>query len=222
LAAAGWFIAKSKRLLATILLASLGIWPVYHLLRADPTGTNKHLVFGFLFAYPLVGLTLSALWGEPKAKHHILRWSAVVIIVLALAGVGFIQVNQADQGWPNVRNAAQFLINNVQPGEQLLINESWPYTMYLYNAGRIESPWDVYDNYRVTQEESETDLCDYDWFVNAKGSYAWSDNVLETMEGCEKFELVYTTIDTVVNLGSDLRYISYQVYTEVWQNTSRE
>ena len=222
LAVAGWFVVKEKRLLASILLACLAIWPAYHLLRADPTGTNKHLVFGFLFAYPLVGAALSALWGETKTRYRFLRWAAVGVVVLALAGIGIVQVNQADQGWPNVRNVAGYLVDNVQPGDQLLINESWPYTMYLYTSGRIESPWDVYDDYRIAHGESKIDLCEYDWFVNSKGSYSWSEDTLKTIEGCDNFELAYKTVDTVVNLGSDLRYVSYQVYVEVWRNTSEK
>jgi hypothetical protein len=220
LSIAGWFTAKSHRLLASVLLASLAIWPAYHLMRADPTGTNKHLVFGFLFAYPLIGLALSALWGTTETRYHFLRRAGVVAITVALAGAGFFQVNQADQGWPNARDAAQYLINNVQPGEQLLISESWPYTMYLYNAGRIESPWDVYDDYRIAEDGLEGELCGFEWFVNVKGSYAWSDGVLQTVDACSGFELAHTSVDTVVNLGPDLRYVSYQVHTEVWQNTS--
>jgi hypothetical protein len=222
LAVAGWLVAKSQRLLASILLASLAIWPAYHLLRADPTGTNKHLVFGFLFAYPLIGVALDALWGQAEAKYRILRRSGVVLIAIALTSIGLVQVNQADHGWPNARDTAQYLINNVQPGEQLLINESWPYTMYLYNAGRIDSPWDVYDDYRIAEDDMEGKLCEFAWFVNVRGSYAWSEGVQQAVEQCESFELVHTSVDTVVNLGPDLRYVSYQVRAEVWQNTSEQ
>jgi hypothetical protein len=220
LAIAGLTIAKEKRLVGSILLGSLLIWPAYHLSRADPTGTNKHVVFGLLLAYPLVGLALSTLWGEANSRLRLLRRGALIAIALMLAALGAVQVNQADEGWPDARATAAYLINNVQPGDKLLINESWPYTMYLYTAGRIETPWDVYDNYRVTNENLEIDLCEYDWFVNVKGSYAWADDVLETMEECESFELTYKTVDTGINLAPDLRYVSYQVYTEVWQNTT--
>lgn len=222
LAISGWVVAKSQRLLASVLLASLGIWPAYHLLRADPTGTNKHLVFGFLFAYPLIGVTLSALWGEANSRRRMLRRCGVIAIAIALAGIGLLQVSQTDRGWPNARDTAQYLINNVQPGEQLLISESWPYTMYLYNAGRIESPWDVYDDYRLAEEGLESDLCDYAWFVNVKGSYAWSERVQDAVAACGTFELVDTSADTVVNLGPDLHYVSYQVRAEVWRNTSEQ
>jgi hypothetical protein len=222
LALAGWLVAKSQRLLASVLLASMAIWPAYHLLRSDPTGTNKHLVFGFLFAYPLAGVALAALWGDKDSQRRVLRRAGVALVVITLAGIGLVEVNQADRGWPNARDSAQYLINNVQPGEQLLISESWPYTMYLYNAGRIESPWDVYDEYRVAQEGLESDLCDYAWFVNVRGSYAWSESVLDTVEDCDSFALVNTSVDTVINLGPDLRYVSYQVHAEVWQNTSEQ
>ena len=222
LAIAGWIAAKGKRLLSSILLGSLAIWPAYHLLRADPTGTSKHVVFGFLLAYPLVGLTLNTLWGEAESRLRLLRRGAIIAIVLVLAGLGAVQVNQADEGWPDARATAAYLVGNVQPGDKLLINESWPYTMYLYTAGRIETPWDVYDDYRVANEDLEIGLCEYDWFVNVKGSYTWSEDVLETMEGCGNFELAFTTVDTGINLAPDLRYVSYQVYTEVWRNTTEK
>jgi 4-amino-4-deoxy-L-arabinose transferase-like glycosyltransferase len=218
LALGGWFVARDKRGLASVLVLSLTIWPAYHLILRDPVSTNKHLVFGYLFAYPLVGLGLSALWGDVR-RSSVARRGAAILIVLALAAIGLVQMNQSDHAWPDTREAASYLITHVQPGQKLLINESWPYTMVLYAEGRIHSPWDVFDVYRITHGESEIDLCAYDWFVDAQGSYQWPESVLQTMKQCGNFRQVFSTTSTVVGLGSDLNFVSYPVPTTIWQNT---
>jgi hypothetical protein len=220
LALGGWFLARDRRDLASILLFSLLLWPTYHLLLKDPTSTNKHLVFGYLFAYPLVGLVLSRLWGDVQPRLF-LRRGAVILIVLVLAGLGVVQVGQTDLAWPDVRQPAGYLVEHVQPGEKLLINESWPYTLHLYDAGRIESPWDVFDVYRVTHGESEIDLCEYDWFVDSQGSYRWPEAIVETIDQCGTFEPVFAGAGTVVGASSDLTYVTYSVQTTIWQNTSK-
>jgi hypothetical protein len=218
LALAGWLLAQPRRKLASVLLVSLAIWPAYHLALQDPVSTNKHLVFGFLFAYPLIGLALSTLWGRP-GRQLWFRRAATLAIVAALAGLGLLQVSQSDPAWPDPRPAAAYLLEHVEPGDQLLIDESWPYTMYLYAEGRIESPWDVFDAYRITRGESEIGLCDYQWFVNSQGSYQWSEAILAEIAQCGTFERVFDVTDTVVGLGSDLRYVHYPVEIVVWRNT---
>jgi hypothetical protein len=219
LALSGWFVARDRRGLASVLLLSLMIWPAYHLMSGNPVSLSKHLVLGHLFAYPLVGLTLSALWGDAK-RSHTARPAAAIVILLALAAIGVVQLDQFNRAWPDAREAADYLIREVQPGHKLLINESWPYTMYLYGEGRIESPWDVFDVYRIVHGQSEMDLCEFDWFVNSEGSYEWPESVLQTIEQCDTFQPVFSTTSTVVGLGSGLNYISYPVEIAVWQNTS--
>ena len=217
LALAGWFIAGDRRWLASVMLLSLAIWPTYHLLTGDPTSTNKHLVFGYLFAYPLVGLTVGTIWGD--GRTGLPRKGLAILVIVVLGGLGLIQVNQSDHSWPDARPTAGYLVNHVQPGEEMLINESWPYTMYLYTGGRIDSPWDVYDYYRITHEESPP-VCEYDWFVDSRGSFAWPQDVVERVEQCGTFEEVFSDTSQVINLGADLTYVSYPVKVVVWKNTS--
>jgi len=218
LALSGWFIVSDRRWLASLMLLSLLIWPAYHLITGDPVSTNKHLVFGYLFAYPLAGVTLSTLWGDQGAG--VLRKLLTVLVVLVLAGLGIVQANQSDRSWPDARPAAAYLINHVKPGDELLINESWPYTMYLYTSGSIESPWDVYDQYRITHEEPAPSICEYDWFVDSRGSFAWSEQVLEQIEACDTYERVFSSTSMVINLGANFRYVSYPVDIVVWRSTS--
>jgi 4-amino-4-deoxy-L-arabinose transferase-like glycosyltransferase len=216
LALIGWLVAKDKHILATILLLSLAIWPAYHMATANPASLDKHLVFGFLFAYPLIGLGLATIWERWQGKLVAL---ASVVVLVAL---GNFEIGNYDRAWPDVRQTANYLVGQVQPGQQLLINESWPYTMYLYVDGRINSPWDVFDAFRITHGESKISLCQYDWFVNSEGSYKWPDSILKEIQQCGDFKPVFSRVTMVVGLGSDLEYVAYPVKTTVWRNTSSE
>jgi 4-amino-4-deoxy-L-arabinose transferase-like glycosyltransferase len=216
LAVWGWLRAAGRRDWGVLALLSLGIWPTYHLLTGDPVGPNKHVVFGFLFVYPLIGVALSNLWDSEKRSE--LRKAATIVLVIGLAGLGLLQVNQADHGWPDLRPPAGVLLSLVEPGDQLLINESWPFTMYLYAADRIDSPWDVYDTYRITHEEETPDLCDYDWIVDVRGSYRWPQEIQEKLEQCETYQPIYDHTSLVINLGEDFNYVRYPINTVIWEN----
>jgi hypothetical protein len=216
LALSGWFLAKSKRILASVLLLSLTIWPAYHLWSGNSVGTQEHLVFGYLFAYPLVGLALATIWERQKRK------AVVFVTIVGLVALGYVQLDQFNRRWPDLREAAGYLVGQVQPGQKLLINESWPCILYLYTEGRIHSPWDVLDVYRMPQGQSETDLCRYDWFVNTEGANKWPESVLERIKQCGDFEPVFSTTSTVVSLLADLHFSAYPVRTTIWRNTSTE
>ena len=217
LAAGGWLVARDRRGLASFMLLSLIIWPAYHLISGNPASLYKHLVIGSVLAYPLAGLALSTLW--ENVKHRVAAKSFAVVMVLALVPFGLVQLYQFNHGWPDARAAANYLVGHVRPGQQLLINESWPYTLYLYTTGRINSPWDVFDAYRITHGESALGLCAYDWFVDSQGSYEWPESILETIKQCGSFQPVFATSSTVIGLGNDLNFVSYPVQVTVWQNT---
>jgi hypothetical protein len=214
LALAGWLSSKRQRKVATVLLACLGIWPIYHLLAQDPVGTNKHMLFGYIFAYPLVGVALSRLWSGRRIL--LLRRIGALALVAGLAWLGFMQIGQGDQSFPNLTWPSNYLAERVTPGDRLLINESWPITMVLYTRGRINSPWDVYDTYRLTTEATAPNVCDYDWIVDVRGSYRWPEEVQSAIDGCTGYQRVYSHVSTVVNLGTDLAYVSYPVETVIW------
>jgi 4-amino-4-deoxy-L-arabinose transferase-like glycosyltransferase len=232
LALAGWFVAGQKRGAASVLVLSLAIWPAYHLLTGHSASRDKHLVMGYLFAYALVGLALSALWGAAKpasfegirgtwrsiADQRIARRGLVVIIILTLGVIGRVQMNQTDQAWPDTRQAADYLLDQVRPGERLLINASWPYIIYLYTEGRIDSPWAVYDVYRITHGQSEIDLCEYDWFVDAEMFPKWPKSVVTAIQRCGHFEQAFVTTSTVTGLSPSLKYERNLVRTVVWRN----
>jgi len=151
-----------------------------------------------------------------------MRWlgqAAAAVLALGLIAQGVVQLERFNRAWPDARPAADYLLARVQPGDKLLINESWPYTSYLYGAGRIETPWDVFDVYRFTHGQSEIDLCDYDWFVDSQGAYQWPGPMVFELHRCDVFEPVLTTESTVVGMGRDLDYVRYQVKVVVWQNS---
>jgi hypothetical protein len=221
LAVGGWFVAKGKRGLASVLLLSLAMWPAYHLILKDPVSSTKHIVFGFLFAYPLVGLALSALWRE-SGRSNVFRRGMALVLVVGLGLLDLAQLERFNHAWPDVRPAARHLVAQVEPGQKLLINESWPFTMYLYGEGRIGSPWDVFDVYRLTHGESEQELCGYDWFVDSQGSYTWPESVSKEIQRCGGFRPVFSTTSTVVAMGWDLSYVRYPVRITVWQNVLKD
>ncbi|MCJ7739411.1 MAG: hypothetical protein MUQ10_19210, partial [Anaerolineae bacterium] len=210
-----WILARRQKALAGVMLLTLFMWPVYHIVTQDPVGTNKHVVFGFLVAYPLIGYGLSVIW----EKRHF--WPVVLGVVGLLAGVGYVQVRLGEGAWPDLRLPAEYLAEHVEPGQQLLINESWPFTMHLYTSGRIESPWYVFDAYRLTHDAAGADVCDYDWMVDVRGSYRWPSAIVADLERCDSFERVFSSTSIVTNPGTDFRFVSYPVETVIWKDTGR-
>jgi 4-amino-4-deoxy-L-arabinose transferase-like glycosyltransferase len=225
LAAGGWWAARRRLGLATVLLSAMWLWPAYHLALGDPVSSNKHLVLGFLFGYPLAGLALERSWAGLGARvlegRGRAQWAGRAIAaawVLALVALGAAQARRLSVAWPDARPTAAYLVDQVQPGHKLLINESWPYTMYLYGEGRVRTPWDVYDVYRIEHGQSEIDLCAYDWFVDSRGAYRWPASIAFDVHRCGVFEPVWTAESTVVSMGTDLNYVRYPVQVVVWKN----
>jgi hypothetical protein len=209
---AGFLLPRGKKALKLILLLAGFIWPLYHILTGNPVSDNKHVVFGFLFIYPLIGLFFAFLWEKNIFGKLLVSLSILVLIVF-----GFSQLTRLDAAWPDVRTPANYLMQHVQPGDKLLINDSWSYTMYLYGNKNITSPWDVFDNYRIQDHESKMDLCHYQWFVDEEGSYAWSQQVLAKMQTCAHFVRVFQYSSPVVGLGNNNQYVRYTVKTTIWK-----
>ena len=173
-----------------------------------------------MFAYPLVGLALSTLWGRAE-RWIVFRRVAASTLTVGLITLCAVQLARFNHEWPDARPAARYLLGEVQPGQKLLINESWPYTMYLYTTGRIDSPWDVFDVYRITHGESEIGLCEYDWFVDSQWAYQWPGYIVFQVQQCGSFEPVFTTTTSSEGMGPDLRYVQSPVKVVVWKNTAR-
>ena len=125
-------------MIALALLTGVIGAPIYHLTTGNPSGDQKHVVFGLIFMLPLIGVTLS---------HAMRRWRALLAVpaLIGLAGFALVQVVRIDEGWPDLRASASVLVRDVHPGERLLANSSWVIRLYLYDHHRIGNPYDVYE-----------------------------------------------------------------------------
>lgn len=213
----GWLAARDQRPLATVLLLTMFIWPAYHIYAGYLLGLSKHVVFGFLFAYPLIGLALDTLWRKWS------RPAAVLVSILFLAALGYTQWQQLSMAWPDVRPTTAFLFEHMAPGDRVLSNESWPYTCCLYDQGLIESPRSVADVYDVyTRPEQVGDLCQYDWFVDSAFYPRWPPDVRDTVLNCGTYTPVHIDTRMVIGLTQDLEYVTYPVEIRVWHNDAMD
>jgi hypothetical protein len=202
------------RWLAPALLTGVLAAPVYHLGTGNPSGDQKHVVFGLIFILPLAGVTLE------RAFAGRLRWLGATLLTLGLLVFASAQVVRIDESWPDLRASATVLSADVHPGERLLVNSAWVEDVYLYSRGRISTPYDLYDVYRVEHLGRPVDVCDFQWFVVVPGGEAWPAAVREQMLRCGSFREIYASRATMTNLGSDLRFVTYSEPIEIWRNES--
>ena len=184
LAVAGATLLERRRI-AFALMSGVAGAPVYHLVTGNPSGDQKHVVFGLLFMLPLIGVTLSL-----ALRHR--RALLAVPALLGLLVFGGIQVVRIDEGWPDLRGSAAVLVKDVRPGERLLANSSWVEAAYLYDHGRITSPYDVFDASRVARLHG-LDVCSFQWFVEVPGGDPWPQSIRSAMSRCGTFRRIYSS-----------------------------
>jgi 4-amino-4-deoxy-L-arabinose transferase-like glycosyltransferase len=210
LALGGWFVCRRKWL-ATVLLMGGLIFPLYHVAIGNSVGDTKHIVFGLVFLLPLAGRLLDRIAAE----------SGVVLaclVAVAAGAFGTFQADRLDRAWVDVRPAADYLAAHAQPGQRFLINNSWPFTQRLYETGKIESPWQVFDVYRVRHGELHTSVCKADWFVVAQGAGRWPTEVRQRIAACGNFRRVYRKRAPVTNLGRDLSWVTWTGRVAIYRN----
>jgi 4-amino-4-deoxy-L-arabinose transferase-like glycosyltransferase len=200
-ASIGMIAVELSRLSALPLLLAISGWLVARRARAVAT-----VLLLSLLLWPAYHLVLKD--SVSSTKHLAYGF----LFAYPLAGLAIGTVLEANRPWALTRRAAVAGL--------MIVVASWPYTMYLYRGGRIESPWDVFDVYRITHGESEITLCQYDWFVDSQWAYAWPDAIANAVHRCGTFEQVYVAGSTVVNMGTDLNYIRYPVSVQVWHNVA--
>jgi hypothetical protein len=200
------------RWLAPALLTGVLAAPVYHLATGNPSGDQKHVVFGLLFILPLAGVTLERAFAGRR------RWLVATLLTLGLGVFACAQVVRIDESWPDLRPSAAVLSADVHPGERLLVNSAWVEDVYLYSHGRVRSPYDLYDVYRVEHLGRPVDVCDFQWFVVVPGGEAWPAAVRAQMLRCGSFREVYAARATLTNLGREERFVTYTEPIEIWRN----
>jgi hypothetical protein len=213
LALGGWFVCRRK-LLATTLLAGGLIFPAYHVLTANSVGDSKHIVFGLLFLLPLAGRLLDGIADDS---------GAVFAISMAVAAglFGSFQADRLDRGWADVRPAADYLATHARPGQRFLVNDSWPFTQRLYEEGKIDSPWQVYDPYRLRHGQLHASVCRVDWFVVAQGAGHWPERLRKRVSACGTFRRVYRERVPVTSVGSDLGLVTWNAGIAIYRNVRR-
>jgi hypothetical protein len=211
LALAGAVLLRGRRRLALALLTGVIAAPIYHLGTGNPSGDQKHVVFGLIFILPLAGVTLERAFAS---RGRLLA----ILLTLGLLVFACVQVVRIDESWPDLRASAGVLSAEVHPGERLLVNSAWVEDAYLYSHGRIDSPYDLYDVYRVKHLAKPVDVCDFQWFVVVPGGEAWPAAVREQMLRCGSFHELYSARATMTNLGSSLDFVTYSEPIEIWRN----
>ena len=153
-AAAAWRTPRGRSLAVTCLLALL-VYPAFHVWTANFVSGQKHVVAGFLFAYLLGGLALARLWAARSR-------APAVAVLSALTVSGALQGYWQDHSWADIRPLADYLVRSVRPGERLLAESPWSYTMYLYPARLVASPSSVIDANSLP-ERDQLDICQIPW-----------------------------------------------------------
>ena len=212
LALGGWLACRRKKLGAALLVGAVP-FPLYALLTGSSVGDTKHVVFGFLFILPLAGVLLGRL----------ARWPAGAVVALMLAaGAGAFGVHQAalmDRGWVDLGPATDYLAAEAEPGQDFLIDNSWPFILRLTSENKVRSPWSVYDTYRVAHHQLPKSICQVDWFVSAQGAGTWPEHIRRKVAACGTFKKVYADGAPVTNIGRDLSFVTWDGSVEIYRNT---
>jgi hypothetical protein len=209
LAVTGAILVRRRGVAIALLTGVLGA-PFYHLLTGNPSGDQKHIVFGLLFMLPLIGVTI-----EGALRNW--RKALAIPALVGLAAFGAIQVVRIDEGWPDLRASAAVLTRGVRPGEKLLANSAWVEAAYLYDRGRINTPYDLYDVFRVTHMTG-VNVCSFSWFIEVPGGEPWPASIRQAMHRCGTFHEVYQSSATITGLGRSLSFVTYRAPIEMWEN----
>jgi hypothetical protein len=210
LALGGWFVCRRKWLATALILGGL-IFPLYHVAIGNSVGDTKHMVFGLVFLLPLAGRLLDRVAAESGA-------ALACLLAVAAGAFGAFQADRLERGWVDVRPAVDYLAAHAQPGQRFLINNAWPFTERLYEEGKIESPWQVFDVYRLRHGELHASVCQADWFVVAQGAGRWPTEVRRRIADCGSFRRVYRERAPVTNLGRDLGWVTWTGRVAIYRN----
>jgi hypothetical protein len=208
-----WVRTPAWRSVIGAFIAGPAIWVTLWLFgaRAGATLVYPDLSLGTILLYPVVGLALSQF-----------AWDRSRLLGLAIASLGVMllsaqQTHAFDRGWPDSSEPVTMLIGSMQPGDQVLSNERWPYALALYEADRIEEPDDVLDETVLFERDTVFDFCSFSWFVDSRDP--WSALVMTGVNACGTFEPVLTVTSPVSTWTGGLQARMEPVQTVVRRNT---
>jgi hypothetical protein len=210
----GLVAARTSRRLVAVMLAALLIFPAYHVIIGNSVSATKHDVFGIALAMPVVGKGVAWLAGRTWWRQAVAALGAVVFLA-----VGLSQADRLDHGWVDARPGAAYLAAHMHAGDSLMVPNAWQILPYL--LGRtVSDPTAVIDSYDLLNVRQDVDLCRVDWIVNIENDNSWPGTVMDRMRRCGTFVEVFRSHSTLVNLGADFHYVTYQGSFVIYQNTA--
>ena len=116
-----------------------------------------------------------------------------------------------------------YLASHARAGQTVLANNAWPFTQRLYEAGKIDSPWQVYDAYRLDHGELHSSVCRADWFVVAQGAATLAcSSVRRRIAACHSFRRVYRERSPVTSIGSEFNFVTWDARVAIYRNVRRD
>ncbi len=209
-----WYRNRALRRVIAAFVAGPAIWIGVWILSARANATLVHLdlALATILLYPVLGLALSQI-----------AWDRARLTVLGIAALGLMllsaqQTQAFDRGWPDSSALVAELVGSMQPGDQVLSNERWPYVLALYEANRIEDPADVLDETLLFESDTVFDVCSFSWFVDSQSVNPWSALVMTSIGSCGTFEPVVVANSQVASLSGGLQEREVTVQTTVRRN----
>ena len=204
----GYRIAQEQQFghLPKVLLGALFVWPLIHILANKDVSAQKHVVTGYLFAYPLVGLAMERLW---KSQRRVFM-SALLVGLVVWGGIKLFVI---DHHWIDIRPAAIYLAQHVAPKDRIFnFDDSRWLAVHLQDEGLRDVEM-IYEH-ELDTPIATSDLCEYQWIVNsAHDENALLDQALSESTCAYTLAFSGDTFDFVLREGvPGIQWETFDVY----------
>lgn len=149
-------VAQQRAQLAIALLLAALLWPALQVLRGTHVSLIKHAAYGFVFLYPLAGISLSHLWKRSRLASGLL--------LSVLASCGATQAYWNDLAWPDIRPAVRHILPMLREDDRVAVEWGWSFGMYAVLGGHLRSPLSITDRYMY---EQGANLCEHSWIIGS-------------------------------------------------------